>query len=197
MFNFSITFKSSCNKESLEHLVNLAQKYSASFQPIPLRLTGRASNLIKEVPTKEQLGEYTKYATKLRNETGVPISFNFDIFGEHSQVPIYDIYRPVSCPAGLWGMHITHTGEVYPCGFSIEIENKRFLAGIVSEHNHLSDIWLKSEVFKEIRQVGKSEQCNSCSDYGRGCWGGCWVDSYISSGKLNGLDPHCLKEYKM
>jgi radical SAM protein with 4Fe4S-binding SPASM domain len=189
-------FRSSCNKKELEHLVALAQKYSASFQPIVLRPTGKATELYEEIPTREQVSEYTKCATKLRKETGVPISFNFDIFDEHSQVPIYDLHRPVSCPAGSWGLHITHTGEVYPCGFSIEIPDKRFLAGTVSKETSLLEIWLNSEVLRELRYAGKSDKCNSCRDYSKGCWGGCWVDAYISTGKLDGLDPHCLKEYK-
>lgn len=188
-------FKSSCNKKNLDHLVGLAQKYGANLQPIPLRCTGRASNMYEEVPTKEGLREYTKYATKLRKETGVPISFNFDIFDSKAQVPLYDTQRSSACPAGLIGAHITHTGEVYPCGFSIEIENGRFRAGKISEKTSLVDIWQNSDVFNEIRNAGKSEYCNSCGDYNKGCWGGCWVEGYLATGRVNGLDPHCPKDF--
>lgn len=189
-------FRESCNLEQLEHLVDLAEKYNAGLQTIPLRPTGRAYHLFKDIPTKEQLAEYTKHATRLRKEKGIPISFNFDIFDEDRQIPIYDPHRPISCSAPLWGCPVTHTGEVYPCGFSIEIDNKRFLAGVISEETSLLDIWLHSEVLREVRDAGKPDECNSCKYYGKGCWGGCWVDAYITTGKLNGLDPHCLKEYK-
>ena len=50
--------------EQLEHLVGLAKKYNAGFQPIPMRPIGKGDDIAKEVPTKEQLAEYTKLATQ-------------------------------------------------------------------------------------------------------------------------------------
>jgi radical SAM protein with 4Fe4S-binding SPASM domain len=187
-------FKSSCNIKELEHLVSLAQKYSAGFQPIPLRPIGKASVLHDEIPLKEDLIEYTRHATMLRKKTGVSITFNFDIFEEDRQVPIYDLHRPVSCGAPLWGVHITHTGEVYPCGFVQEADKeKTFLAGTITSSKSLLDIWLHSEVLKNVRYAGKSKQCKLCNDYGKGCWGGCWVVAWVETGKINGMDPYCLK----
>jgi len=188
-------FRSSCNKKELEHLVSLAQKYSAGFQPIPLRSIGRASDLKEEIPPKESLIEYTRHATELRKKTGVPVTFNFDIFEEGRQVPIYDLHRPVSCGAPLWGVHITHNGEVYPCGFAQEVnKGKTFLAGVVTTKNSLQDIWLHSEVLRNVRYAGKSDKCNLCEDYSKGCWGGCWVVAWLKTGKINGIDPYCLRE---
>ncbi len=187
-------FRSSCNTKELEHLVGLAQEYSAGFQPIPLRPIGKASEFWEEVPSKEQLREYTIHATRLRQKTGVPITFNFDIFEEGRQVPIYDLHRPVSCGAPLWGVHVTHTGEVYPCGFVQEADKeKTFLAGTITHGNSLLDIWLHSEVLKNVKYAGKSDECNSCKDYGKGCWGGCWVVAWVKTGKINGMDPYCLR----
>ncbi len=64
----------------------------------------------------------------------------------------------------------------------------------LQSENSLLDIWLHSETLKKIRHAGKSEKCDSCKDYGKGCWGGCWVVAWIKTGKVNGMDPYCLKE---
>lgn len=185
-------FKSSCNREQLEHLVGLALKYKAGLQPIPLRPIGEGSKIKDQTPTKKELLEYTLYATKLRQKTGAYITFNFDIFDPRTQVPIYDFRRAVSCGAPLMGPHVTHTGECYPCGFVQEVPE--FMAGRITHERSLIDIWLNSEVLDRVRYAGKSEECNSCNDYGKGCWGGCWVMGWIATGKINGMDPYCLKQ---
>ncbi len=166
-------FRESCNNENLTHLVGLAKTYAAGFQPIPVRAIGRASKMKLHVPSHEQLYAYTEYATKLRRDTGIPISFNFDILDKGRQVPIFDINRPTSCGAPMWGVHVTHTGEVFPCGFAQEAgKGKQFLAGVVSHEHSLLDIWLHSEVLYQVRHAGKDERCQQCDDYGHGCWGG-------------------------
>lgn len=195
-------FRASCNPEQLRHLVSLAQKYHAGLQPIPLRPVGQARGMKDQMPTKLQLVEYTKLATELREKTGVAISFNFDIYGHRTQLPRYDMHNPVSCGAPWFGVHITHTGEVYPCGFVQEadphtsggIMEPSFLAGILSPERSLVDIWLNSEMLKNIRSAGKSNQCNNCHSYAKGCWGGCWVMAWVETGRINGMDPYCLKQ---
>lgn len=189
-------FKSSCNSEQLEHLVGLALKYSAGLQPIPLRPIGRAYALRDEVPTKEALLEYTRHATRLRQETGVQISFNFDIFEGGRQVPAYDPQSEMSCGAPLWGVHVTHTGEVYPCGFVQEADEKNsFCAGVISPQHSLLHIWRNSELLKRVRAAGKSYECRGCEHYGKGCWGGCWVVAWVATGSLSGMDPYCPKSF--
>lgn len=190
-------FRSSCNAEQLEHLVGLAQRFGASFQPIPLRPVGRAARMTDEVPTPAQLAAYTRHATALRREAGVPISFNFDIFESGQHIPIYDVHRPPSCGAPLWGVHVTHLGDVYPCGFVQAMgAGQTFAAGRVSSGNSLLDIWLNSEVLKRVRNAGKSATCQACSHYGTECWGGCWVMAWNSSARVDGIDPYCLREYE-
>lgn len=189
-------FRESCNKESLNHLANLAKVFNAGLQPIPLRPAGRkAKDLTDRMPTREQLANYTEYATQLRKKEKIKLSFNFDIYENNKSVPIFDNQSPSSCGAPLWGVHVTHTGDVYPCGFSQDIdEGKTFLAGTISKPEDLLRIWRESNLLKQIRSAGKSDECNSCSHYSRGCWGGCWVMSWISKGKINSLDPYCILE---
>ena len=150
-------FKNSCTIEQIEHLAQLAKKSNAGLQVIPERSCGRAGGISTyELPHSTALKAYTIRARKLREELGIPISFNFDIFGGGRQLPNYDPGRPFSCGAGLWGFAVTHVGEVYPCGFAIEIgKPPRFLAGTITEETSLLDIWLHSPVLREWRHAGK------------------------------------------
>jgi len=187
--------RSTCNFLELGHLLCLAQQYDAKLQLIPIRLAGRASGHREDMPSKDSLREYTEQATKLRATTGVPISFNFDVFDGGVHVPKFDLHRPISCGAPLWGVHLTHHGEVYACGFAQAVnDNRQFMAGRVDAENRLVDIWLNSNVLRRIRLAGKSAQCSACEDYGRGCWGGCWVAAWVDSGNTGGMDPYCFKE---
>lgn len=56
-----------------------------------------------------------------------------------------------------------------------------------------SDTVIK-KIIREVREAGKSDVCNSCESYGNGCWGGCWVMSWLATGKLNQMDPYCPKD---
>lgn|GEM_PF-2060903 len=189
-------FRDSCTVEQIEHLARLAKHVNAGLQAIPLRSCGRAEgNSADDPPTPEALRAYTLRAKELREELDIPISFNFDIFGGGRQLPIYDPARPFSCGAGLWGFAVTHLGEVYPCGFAIEIgKPSRFLAGTVTSESELLDIWLHSPILDQWRNAGKSERCRRCEHYRKTCWGGCMVQAFVCSGSLSAPDPYCLMD---
>jgi len=190
--------KDSCTIEQIEHLANLAKQANAGLQPIPERSCGRSKGKTEfQLPSPEALFKYTLRAAQLRQELGVPITFNFDIFGGGRQQQIYDPGRPFSCGAGLWGFAITHLGQVYPCGFTIDInDGTTFLAGTISEENSLLDIWLNSKLLYDWRHAGKSATCKSCEDYMHTCWGGCMVQAWNTHGALDSEDPYCLKQFQ-
>ncbi len=192
-------FKESCTPEQITHMAHLAKEIGANLQAIPERSCGRSEGKTNyELPSPQDLFTYTMMATRLREELGVGISFNFDIFGGSGKnMPVYDPERPFSCGAGLWGFAVTHTGAVYPCGFTQDIGGGRtFLAGVISEETSLLDIWLNSPLLKDWRHAGKSDKCRACSDYVSRCWGGCMVQAYLMHGSLSAQDPYCLKQFK-
>ena len=190
-------FHSSCNKKQINHLVGLAETYHAGFQPIPLRIVGRATALSNEVPTLIELYEYTKYLSEIRAIKKLPVTFNFDIFQPLRDVPRFDMQNPVSCGAPQWGVHITHLGDVYPCGFTQEInEGKTFQCGRIEKGGDLISIWQNNELLKKIRTSEKSEKCKHCINYGAGCWGGCWVMAWLHTNRFDGSDPYCIKRRK-
>ena len=186
-------FAESCNSHQLRHLASLAKRYGAGFQPIPMRPVGRATSLTLRPPTTEQLAEYTKELTEIRVNERQPISFNFDIIHPTHTVPVFDVHHSASCGASMWGVHITHRGEVYPCGFAQEINGGvTFLSGQVTHDVSLLEIWLNSQILGAVRDAGKSEKCQACSHYGQGCWGGCWVMGWYATGAVNGMDSYCF-----
>jgi len=189
-------FKDSCTIDQIEHLARLAKAANANLQAIPERSCGRSmGKTTYELPMPRQLRTYTIRAKELREELGIGISFNFDIFGGGRQLPLYDPGRPFSCGAGFWGFAVTHFGEVYPCGFAIEIGAPSiFLVGIISEETSLLDLWLHSPVLKHWRSAGKSSQCAACAHYRHTCWGGCMIQAYVINGDLSAPDPYCLRD---
>ncbi len=190
-------FHSSCNRKQIDHLVGLAETYHAGFQPIPLRIVGRATSLEKEVPKLKELYEYTKYLSEIRVVKKLPITFNFDIFQTLRNVPRFDVKNPISCGAPQWGVHITHLGDIYPCGFTQEIERgKTFQCGRIEKKGDLVSIWQKNQLLKKIRISEKSEKCRHCKDYGIGCWGGCWVMAWLYTKRFDGMDPYCIRGEK-
>jgi len=189
-------FRESCTLEQIEHVARLAKQANAALQAIPERSCGRSGGKKPyELPGMEELRAYTKRATELRDELKISLTFNFDIFGGGRQLPVYDPDRPFSCGAGLWGFAVTHLGEVYPCGFSMDIgEPPIFFAGVITEEQSLLDIWLRSPVLRRWRHAGKSQKCNQCAHYRHTCWGGCMIQAYVVDGSLNASDPYCIKQ---
>jgi radical SAM protein with 4Fe4S-binding SPASM domain len=189
-------FRESCAVEQIEHVAQLAKQAGAALQAIPERSCGRSrGRTAYELPSPVQLHAYTIRAHELREELGIPISFNFDIFGGGRQLPIYDPGRPFSCGAGLWGFAVTHLGEVYPCGFAIEAGSPSdFLVGTISRETSLLDLWLHSPVLRRWRHAGKSSECVACGHYCHTCWGGCMIQAFVTRGDLSAPDPYCLHE---
>lgn len=193
-------FKESCQAKHLDHLVSLAERFNGGLQLIPLRPIGNARSLKDKMPSLQQLYQYTQYAVQVRKQTHVPIKINFDYLDPGRRQPDdlidyrqrYDLRSPSSCGAPFLGLHIDHKGQVYPCGFVQDIPE--FAAGTITPENSLIHTWKNSEVLNQVRRAGKSEECNTCSYYPRGCHGGCWVMGWIASGQIHGKDPYCFKE---
>jgi radical SAM protein with 4Fe4S-binding SPASM domain len=188
--------RSNATREQLVHLCELAREMGATVFTVPLRPVGEAArraDLRKELLDSQTMSEYAKLVAELRQSGRYPpITCNFDIFDPASRILHLDPDRPPSCPAGLWGLHLTYEGDVYPCGFTLGTSSpKNFSCGRVREPGHLLRIWRESKVLQWWRYAGKSPQCRSCGHYGHRCWGGCPVNAWVWTKRLNGLDPLC------
>jgi radical SAM protein with 4Fe4S-binding SPASM domain len=88
------------------------------------------------------------------------------------------------CLAGSEICFVSHTGEVFPCGY-LPVS-----AGNVKRQN-FRDIWENSEVFTRIRNVDLLEgKCGLC-EFKRICLG-CRARAYYESGNYMAEEPYCV-----
>ncbi len=87
------------------------------------------------------------------------------------------------CLAGAGVCFVSHTGKVYGCGYMpIEAGDLRRTA--------LAEIWQTSELFAELRDLGRLEgKCGHCG-FSRVC-GGCRARAYGSTGDYLAEEPFC------
>lgn len=89
------------------------------------------------------------------------------------------------CTAGIASCDILANGDVIPCPFV------RIKAGNIHEKS-LEEIWLESDIFKQMRDRRNYEGCGNCK-YLPYC-GGCRKSAYQATNKINGFDINCIKE---
>ena len=93
------------------------------------------------------------------------------------------------CLAGSAICFMSHTGEVFPCGYlPVSVGNVN--------HQSLSDIWQDSEVFWRLRAEDQLEgKCGRC-EFKRVCLG-CRARAYYESrGNYMAEEPYCIYEPK-
>ena len=87
------------------------------------------------------------------------------------------------CLAGQAICFVSHTGEVFPCGY-LPVSS-----GNVKE-TPLADIWRGSTVFADFRDDGKLEgKCGLC-EYKKVCMG-CRARAYSVAGNYLAEEPNC------
>ncbi|WP_125152667.1 radical SAM/SPASM domain-containing protein [Clostridium rectalis] len=100
--------------------------------------------------------------------------------------------RDISCQSGINACSIIQNGDVYGCDLMIGIDE--FKAGNIKE-NSFGEIWIKSEVFKKLRNInfddlqGKCKKCNKSW-----CGAGCRSAAYNLYGSIYGSDESCYYE---
>lgn len=88
------------------------------------------------------------------------------------------------CSAGTKNIFIDINGDVYPCNLFAN-HNEYFAGNVFSED--LLEIWRKSKVFIELRNLKKEdiEECANCPA-SENCKGGCRARAVFESGSLRG-----------
>ena len=87
------------------------------------------------------------------------------------------------CLAGSAVCFVSHTGEVYPCGYlPVSAGNVR--------NTPFSEIWEHAEVFKKLRDESILEgKCGPCEF--KGVCGGCRARAYAETGNYLTEEPYC------
>ena len=87
------------------------------------------------------------------------------------------------CLAGQAVCFVSHTGEVFPCGY-LPVSS-----GNVTETS-LADIWRRSPVFADMRDDSKLEgKCGLC-EYSKVCMG-CRARAFAQKGNYLAEEPNC------
>jgi heme b synthase len=90
------------------------------------------------------------------------------------------------CLGGISFCFISHVGQVQPCGY-LELNG-----GNVRE-KHFREIWVKSDVFQNLRNTdGYQGKCGRC-EFRKVC-GGCRARAYELSGEYMAEEPYCVYE---
>ncbi|HID43622.1 MAG TPA: radical SAM protein [Archaeoglobaceae archaeon] len=91
------------------------------------------------------------------------------------------------CGAGRFYIAMRANGDIQPCVFfPLRVGNIR--------EDDLTDLWLNSKVFRELRNKGLIEGCGDCN-YRYVC-GGCRARAYSYYGDYLKPDPGCIKNKK-
>jgi heme b synthase len=90
------------------------------------------------------------------------------------------------CLAGDGVCFVSHTGKVYGCGYMpVEAGDLR--------RAPLAEVWQTSELFADLRDIGRLEgKCGRCG-YAKVC-GGCRARAYGSTGDYLAEEPFCVYE---
>lgn len=92
------------------------------------------------------------------------------------------------CLCGLSVVFVSHTGQVFPCGY-LPVN-----CGSVREQP-LADIWQGSKVFADLRDFSKLEgKCGRCRY--KGICGGCRARAFAEAGDYLAAEPSCTYEPK-
>ena len=92
------------------------------------------------------------------------------------------------CMGGSSFCFISHTGQVQPCGY-LELD-----CGQLKE-NSFADIWGKSPIFNDLRDLGRYKgKCGRC-EFLKVC-GGCRARAYEETGDYLAAEPYCIYEPK-
>ncbi|MFB3926003.1 MAG: heme b synthase [Syntrophales bacterium] len=98
--------------------------------------------------------------------------------------PLHAMTR--GCLGGSSFCFISHTGQVQPCGY-LEVDCGQIMK------NRFNDIWMRSPVFKSLRDLNQYRgKCGRC-EYIRVC-GGCRARAYEATGDYLEEEPLCVWE---
>ncbi len=101
-------------------------------------------------------------------------------------------YYGFGCFAGKGSMVIRANGEVSPCGFLPE--EMQTTKGDNIRNKSLKQLWDTGEKFTALREIPANDECPNCRYY-QVCRGGCIARILYAGGKMNDVDPWCLKKY--
>ncbi len=185
------------NKDYMEKMADLTASFGFNISFGLLRLTGRARR--EEMLSPEEVVQSAYTAQGIRKKFGFPrysVRVNYDIFCDGDVFTKHGCgsYRPFPfdnsrCPLGTSGITLDAFGNIFPCGYMVNIERWK---GEDARGKDLLELWYSSGVLNEVRQT-KRLGCSGCEYHKTKCDGGCPVMAYAFENDISGKDPYCVR----
>lgn len=173
------------NFKQTDHVLALSNELGLKLKIRRVKPIGRAKE--NKLVSTEQQGNYLRFLDKIN---------------EHPDIDLEDIQRldyssksdiilgPTDCGAGTRSMHISYDGTITPCVYLGE----SFVDGNIHTAR-IRDVWKNGKNFIKIRNLKLNDECKQC-ERKMICHGECPAVRMISTNKLNGIDPACIKRFK-
>ncbi len=190
------------NVKDLPNILELVKSLQANAWHIFLLVpTGRGKEMEDEEISPQEYEDTLNWFYDIQKEIDIPMKATcaphyYRILRQRAKEEGIKVSREThgldavtrGCLGGISFCFISHIGEVYPCGY-LEV-----LAGNVREKK-FREIWEKSKVFQDLRDLDKYEgKCGFC-EYRRVC-GGCRARAFAKTGKYLEEEPYCIYEPK-
>jgi len=172
------------NVDQLDGFKALADAYGAQLRITRLRPSGRGADTWHELhPTNAQQRQIYDWLLSHGEHVLTGDSFfHLNALGDEN-LPGLNL-----CGAGRVVCLIDPIGDVYACPFVIHDE---FKAGNVRDAGGFSDVWKRSDLFRELREPQSAGACASCGSFDA-CQGGCMAAKFFTGIPLDGPDPECV-----
>ena len=187
------------NASLLDDLLNLALDIGAvAFHPFMLVPTGRGKDLADVELSPREHERILNWVYDLQAQLGDRISFKPTDAPHYARITLQRNQRSAQgpgnkahldsmtrgCLAGVGFCFISHVGRVQGCGYlDVEAGNTR--------KRGFADIWDKSPLFTELRDLSNLKgKCGACG-YRRPC-GGCRARAYEATGDYLAPEPYCV-----
>lgn len=167
------------NSETIENVLLLLKNGSNLFENINAIIFINYKPVGKNKNNNLLLNSNKKYKElfNLINISQFPFKIGFDscsISGIVNNLNQVNIASIEPCEAGRFSAYVSEDLSVYPCSFMAEMCKGESLL-----RNNLLDIWSKSKLFSDIRDLLSGNKCKHCS-YQNICFNGCPVFSNIN-----------------
>jgi mycofactocin radical SAM maturase len=171
------------NVDQLDEFRALADRFGAQLRVTRLRPSGRGADSWHDLhPTNAQQRQIYEWLLAHGDNVLTGDSF-FHLNALGDPLPGLNM-----CGAGRVVCLIDPIGDVYACPFVIHDE---FRAGSVRDGGGFTDVWRRSDLFRELRQPQSAGACASCGSFDA-CQGGCMAAKFFVGLPLDGPDPECV-----
>lgn len=185
------------NLSEIQEIVNLAVTLGASALHVFLLVpTGRGKQIEGDEISPQEYENVLNWFYKVGANNHLPIHLKATCAPHYFRIAHVGATRRVAraahdfesmtrgCLGGVGFCFISSQGDVQPCGYLPVV------AGNVRKEK-FSDIWQKSELFTNLRDLTKLKgKCGYC-EYKVVC-GGCRARAYVQSGDYMGEEPYCV-----